>query len=186
MTIPLAPAEIELNVRPISQHAVLTTADRADNRACWYAAALMVLDYRGPLRSLELMNIRSLLRKWRNEGVQPHDLALLAEEAGLEIAPSRSIFVRMGAVQWTAALATLGPLMVVCDNHMLVVRGVVQTGAGSAILFNDPFTGVSASKPLARFNAEVDWRRPILYRRSAHRPPVVLRQPVAEPMRVGY
>lgn len=179
--------DIVLNVPPISQHGLLPTAEATDNRACWYAACLMVLGYRGPLLPLKLINLKTASRLWMNHGVQPHHLDRLADEAGLEHAPSRSLFPRMGAVQWHAALSTFGPLLVVLNGrHMIVVRGLTKRGNKWEIAYNDPFSGNARSDVLVRFNGSVDWRMPILFRRSAHRPPLVLNQPVTAPNDVRY
>jgi ABC-type bacteriocin/lantibiotic exporter with double-glycine peptidase domain len=179
-------ADLVLAVRPISQHEVFAAADPAENRACWYAAALMVLNFRGPLLPLELVNLQTAARLWKNHGVQPHHLDRLAQEAGLEHAPSKVVLPRMGAAQWHAALTTFGPLMVVLNSsHLIVVRGIVKSGDTWEVIYNDPLSG-SRSEVLLRFNGGVDWRMPILFRRSAHRPPVVLQQPVSAPFDVRY
>jgi len=180
--------DLVLNVTPISQHGLFTAAEATDNRACWYAACVMVLGYRGALLPLELTNLKTVVRLWKNDGVQPHHLDRLANEAGLEHSPPKALFPRMGAAQWHAALSTLGPLLVVLNSrHMVVVRGVARSGGDTwAIVYNDPFTGGSRSDILLNFNGSVDWRLPILFRRSAHRPPLVLQQPVTAPYTVRY
>jgi hypothetical protein len=179
--------DIVLDVRPISQHGLFATVEPTDNRACWYASAMMVLNYRGPLPHLELINLRSLARLWKNHGVQPHHLDQLAAEAGLELSPARAILPTMGPGQWSKALSTLGPLMIVLSRrHMIVVRGIVKRGAGWEVVYNDPFIGDTRSEALLRFNGGVDWRMPVLFKRSTHRAPSVLQQPVNEPYRVAY
>jgi hypothetical protein len=67
----------------------------------------------------------------------------------------------------------------------MVVRGIVKSGETRAVIYNDPLSG-SRSKVLLRFNGGVDWRMPILFRRSAHRPRAVLQQPVGAPFDVSY
>lgn len=179
--------DIVLDVKPISQHGLFATIEATDNRACWYASAMMVLGYRGPLAHLELVNLESLARLWKNHGVQPHHLDRLAAEAGLELSPARAILPTMGAGQWSKALANLGPLMVVLSGrHMIVVRGIVKRGEGWEVVYNDPFVGASRSEALLRFNGSMDWRMPVLFRRSSHRVPTVLQQPVGEPYRVQF
>jgi ABC-type bacteriocin/lantibiotic exporter with double-glycine peptidase domain len=179
--------DIVLNVAPISQHGLFTTAEATENRACWYAACMMVLGYRSPLLPLELANLKTLVRLWQNDGVQPHHLDRLADEAGLEHTPAKSLFPRMGPAQWHACLSTLGPLLVVLNSrHMVVVRGIARSGDTWAIIYNDPFTGGSRSEILLKFNGSVDWRLPILFRRSAHRPSLVLKQPVTAPLTIRY
>jgi len=174
-------------VRPVSQHGLITTDDPHENRACWYAAALMVLSHRGPLLPLELANVASAARLWKNHGVQPHRLDRLAQEAGLEHAAAKTLFPRMGAAQWHAALSTLGPLMVVLTSrHLVVVTGIAKRGAEWDIVYNDPFTGTEKRDVLVGFNRLVDWWMPMLWRRSAHRPPAVLRQPVTQPLAIRY
>jgi hypothetical protein len=69
---------------------------------------------------------------------------------------------------------------------MIVVRGIVKSGDSWAVVYNDPFSGDTRSDVLMRFNGLVDWRMPILFRRSAHRPPLVLQQPVSAPYEVRY
>lgn len=179
--------DIVLDVKPISQHGLFTTAEATENRACWYAACMMVLGYRSPLLPFELLNLKTVARLWTNDGIQPHHLDRLADEAGLEHTPAKAIFPRMGAAQWHAALSTFGPLLVVLNSrHMIVVRGIVRTGDRWMIVYNDPFTGATRSDVLLNFNGVVVWRMPILFRRSAHRPPLVLRQPVSAPFSVDY
>lgn len=179
--------DVMLPVRPISQHSLITTVDPAENRACWYAAAMMVLSYRGPLLPLELTRLETSARLWKNDGVYPQDLDRLASEAGLEHAPAKALFPRMGPAQWHAALTTFGPLMVVLNSrHMIVVRGIVKSGDSWQVSYNDPFSGSTCQEVLLRFNGQVDWRMPILFRRSQHRPPVALQQPVTQPYAVRY
>jgi hypothetical protein len=179
--------DLLLNVRPISQHGLFPIEDLKENRACWYAAAMMVLSYRGPLLPHDLLGLKTVARLWKNEGVQPHHLDRLADEAGLEHAPSRTLFARMGGAQWHAALSAFVPLMIVLNSwHMIVVRGVVKSGDSWQIVYNDPLTGASHTQVLLNFNGSVDWRMPVLFRRSIHRPPLVLQQPVTAPYSVTY
>jgi len=174
-------------VRPVSQHGLFTTDDPHENRACWYAAAMMVLAHRGPLQALELANIASAARLWKNGGIQPDDLHRLATEAGLEHTPAKTLFARMGAAQWHAALSTLGPLMVVLTSrHMVVVTGIARRGTEWEIVYNDPFPGSEQRDVLVQFNRLVDWWKPVLYRRSAHRTPALLQQPVSGPLAIRY
>ena len=179
--------DLVLDVRPISQHGLLSIEDAAENRACWYASAMMVLAYRGPLLPLDLTQLKTVARLWSNQGVQPQDLGRLADEAGLEHAATKQVLPRMGAAQWSAALDALGPLMVVLNRrHMIVVRGVVKSGDTWGVVYNDPFTGSSHTQVLLAFNGSIDTRMPILFRRSRHAAPLVLQQPLSAPYGVRY
>lgn len=177
--------DLELPVRPLSQHALRPTGPDQDNMACWYAAALMVLDHRGPLASLALHNVHTMARKWRNDGVFPHELWRLAQEAGLEHADARAVLPGRDAVAWRQALSTLGPLIVTVGAHVVVVRGVVRQGLDWHIVFNDPMPGARRTTVLPRFAAVMNWSLPILYRRSPERPPRAQLRPVANPLAAG-
>ncbi|RYY17721.1 MAG: hypothetical protein EON55_01460 [Alphaproteobacteria bacterium] len=165
--------DIEYKVRAISQHGMVDVPGPVGNYACWYAASAMVLAYRRPLGILEMNNLRTLARRAINRGIQPRHLGQLAIELGLEQTPAQHLFPRIIPEEWHSALSTLGPLMVVIYQHMVVVRGLRQRNDEWEIVYNDPFTGCTMSKPTWRFASEVDWTMPMLYLRSAHRPPLL-------------
>jgi len=164
---------IDYMVPAISQHGMVDVPGPVGNYACWYAASAMVLAYRKPLGGLELNNLRTMARRVINRGIQPRDLGLLADELGLELTPAQHLFPRIIPEEWHSALSTLGPLTVVIHRHMVVVRGLRYRDDEWEIVYNDPFTGATMSKPTWRFNSEVDWNMPMLYLRSAHRPPLL-------------
>ena len=165
--------DIDYKVRAISQHGMVDVPGPVGNYACWYAASAMVLAYRKPLGILEMNNLRTIARRAINRGIQPRRLGELADELGLEQTPAQHLFPRIIPEEWHSALLTLGPLMVVIHRHMVVVRGLRQRNDGWEIVYNDPFTGTTMSKPTWRFDSEVDWTMPMLYLRSAHRPPLL-------------
>jgi hypothetical protein len=179
---PMMLAELELPVTPMSQHEAHPTSDIQENMACWYASALMVLHYRGPQAALALANVHTVARKWKNEGIWPHELWRLAEEAQLEHADARAVLPRLEAADWRQALSKLGPLVVTVGGHAIVVRGIVRQGLDWHIVFNDPMPGARRTMVLPRFNSLLNLSMPILYRRALQRPPVATLQPVARPL----
>lgn len=174
-------AELELPITPFNQHEAHPTPSEEENRACWYACALMVLNYRGPQATLALTNIHTLARKWKNDGIWPHELWRLAQEANLEYANARSVLPTLEAADWLKALSTLGPLIVTAGAHAVVVRGVIRQGLDWHVVFNDPLPGARRTMVLPRFDSVVNMSMPILYRRAVQRPPVATTQPVARP-----
>lgn len=165
--------DIVHKVPAISQHGMVDVPGPVGNYACWYAASAMVLSYRKPLGALEMSNLRTIARRVINRGIQPRHLGQLADELGLEHTPAQHLFPRIAPEEWHAALSTLGPLMVVIHKHMVVVCGLRQRDGDWEIVYNDPFTSATASKPTWRFDSEVDWTMPMLYLRSAVRPPLL-------------
>lgn len=165
--------DIDLHVRPISQHGMVDVPGPMGNFACWFASASMVLAYRKPLLTTEMLGLRTIMRKVVNRGVQPDRLPELAAELGLEHLPAQQLFPRITVEEWHKALSTLGPLMVVVGMHMVVVHGLRQRDGEWEIVYNDPWTGSAMHKVTWRFDSEVDWRRPILFRRAGARPPLL-------------
>ena len=163
MTTPSPLAELELPVRPLSQHALHPTEEK--NRACWYTAAVMVLSHRGPLEPLRMMNVQSLARKYVNRGLLPMDFAHFAREAGLEQTTAQALLPRNGPADWRNALDTRGPLIVVSDWHTLVVRGIVRKGLDWHIVSNNPHSGARETAPINAFNYYMDRKMPIWFRR---------------------
>jgi len=100
--------------------------------------------------------------------------------------PPATLFRWMGAGEWYAALAALGPLMVVVGKHAVVVRSIVNQGDAWLIVLNDPWTGATHQEALQRFNGRIERHLPIRYRRSPHRASMALAQPVAESSRIAY
>ena len=182
----LRSGEIDYEVKPLDQHEVFQSKTFQDNWACWYTAALMVLSYRGVLPTVSMSNLRSLVRLWQNRGIGIGDLGNLAQEAGLEHSPTKVLFAKKGAGDWFNNLSRLGPLIVIVPGHAVVVRGLVNEGGGWSVIVNDPWDGSVTKRPLLRFNGDVWWHCPILYRRSADRPPSMLLQPVMDPYGVSY
>ncbi|RYE71849.1 MAG: hypothetical protein EOO80_21175 [Oxalobacteraceae bacterium] len=183
----LQAGEIELRVPALNQHKLHPGPDFNDNMACWFTAAQMVLAHRGATPPLELTNVATLGRLWKNAGIRPDHLDRLADEAGLEHTLPRALFRWMGAGEWHAALSALGPLIVVVGgDHAVVVRGIVKQGDGWFVVVNDPWMGATYREALGRFNGRMDRYLPVLYRRAAHRAPMMLQQPVQEPFRISY
>jgi hypothetical protein len=182
----LSAGEIDYDVAPIDQHDVFPFFAPQDNMACWYTAALMLLSYRGAAQAVEMINPASLIRLWANRGIQARALGELADEARLEYTPSRLLFAKKGATDWHTNLQRLGPLIVIVPHHVVVARGIVNCGGEWQVRVNDPWTGAMDERPLYRFNGDVQWYLPMLFRRSPHCAPLVLQQPVLEPFRISY
>ncbi len=182
----LKSGEIDYDVQPIDQHDVFTSTSHNDNRACWYTAALMLLSWRGPLQASEMSNAGSVMRLWANRGIQPGALGELVDEAGLEYSPCRVLFAKKGATNWHTNLLRLGPLIVIVPGHAVVVRGIVNRGGEWFLKVNDPWDGTVSERSLYRFNGDVQWHLPMLFRRSPHRAPLVLVQPVLDPFSISY
>lgn len=174
--------ELELRVQPINQHDLHPTTPDEENNACWYAASLMVLSYRGVLPTLALNNPHSSQRKAKNQGIFPYEFWHLANEAGLEHANASAVLPQREAANWRTALDTLGPLIVSVGAHIVVVTGVVRRGLDWHIVFNDPLPGARRTMVITRFNYIMSMSMPVLYRRSFHRPPVAQMAPVARPL----
>ena len=179
---PLVLTDLELPVRPLSQHELRPTEPGEENRACWYASALMVLSFRGPQATLAINNAYSLQRKAKNDGLYPYELWRLAEEVQLEHANARAVLPQLEATDWRDALATLGPLIVSVGAHAVVVCGIVRRGLDWHIVFNDPMRGARRTMVMPRFNSLVNWSMQFLYRRSALRPPVAQMRPNMRPL----
>jgi hypothetical protein len=182
----LSEGEIDFDVKPIDQHDVFRSGTHDDNYACWYTAALMLLSHRGARQAVEMVNPASLMRLYANMGIQPAALGELVDEAGMEYTPSKLLFAKKGATDWHTNLQRLGPLMVIVSHHAVVVRGIVNRGGEWKLRVNDPWDGMVSERPLYRFNGAVQWHLPMLYRRSVHRAPLVLTQPVLDPFKITY
>ena len=174
--------ELELPVRPLSQHVLHPTAPDEENKACWYASALMVLGYRGVPPTSTVTNVHTLARKWKNDGVFPHELWRLAQEVGLEHANLQAVLPQREATNWRHALDTLGPLIVIVGGHAIVVRGIVRQGLDWHVVYNDPLPGARRTMVLSRFRTLVNPSLPVLYRRSGQQPPMAQMRPVANPL----
>jgi hypothetical protein len=174
----LKSGEIDHEVKAIDQHTVFSAATHDENRACWYTCALMLLSFRGPAQVSEMSNAGSLMRLWKNEGIQPWDLDKLVDEAGLEHSPCRVLFAKKGPADWHTNLLRLGPL--------IVIRGIVNRGGEWKLIVNDPWDGTVTERPLNRMTYDIRWNLPMLFRRSQHRAPLMLTQPVLDPLAIRY
>jgi hypothetical protein len=182
----LREGEIDYDVAPIDQHDVFRSSTHDNNKACWYTCALMLLRHRGPVQGLEMNNPASLRRLRESRNIDISELIDLAYEAGLEHTPSKLLFAKKGAVNWHTNLQRLGPLMVIVPHHAVVVRGIVNRGGEWMLHINDPWDGSATEKSMYRFNGDVEWWLPMFFRRSVHRAPIVLTQPVLDPFNIHY